>query len=170
MNDQTPTGTTPPGDRDWLRLAIDLSRRCPPSATAYSVGAIVVAADGSELSRGYSREDDPHVHAEEAALARIRTPGDRPAGVLLAGATLYSSLEPCTTRRSRARTCTALILASGITRVVIAWREPSVLVADCRGAETLSAAGLTVVEIPELGPAAAQVNLHIVGGRESPSR
>ncbi len=58
-------------DHHWLALACELAERCPPSRTAFSVGAVVVAADGTELARGFSREgDDPVVHAEEAALAK----------------------------------------------------------------------------------------------------
>lgn len=144
-------------DRDWLRLAVELAGRCPRSSGAYSVGAVIVA-DGIELSRGFSRQTDPHVHAEEAALARLD-----PADPRLARATLYSSLEPCTQRRSRPRTCTELILAAGIPRVVIAWREPPTLVADCRGVETLQAAGVSVLELPELAAAAAAVNAHLGG-------
>ena len=40
----------------------------------------------------------------------------------------------------RPRTCTQLIIASGIGRVVIAWREPSLFVADCQGYELLERA------------------------------
>jgi diaminohydroxyphosphoribosylaminopyrimidine deaminase/5-amino-6-(5-phosphoribosylamino)uracil reductase len=63
--------TATPGDRRWLLTAIDLSRLCPPSDTALSVGAVIVDEYGNELSRGYSRETDEHVHAEEAALAKL---------------------------------------------------------------------------------------------------
>jgi pyrimidine deaminase RibD-like protein len=55
----------------WMRAAIDLSRRCPPSTTAFSVGAIIVSADGEEIASGYSRQSDPHDHAEQAALAKL---------------------------------------------------------------------------------------------------
>ncbi|WP_119731094.1 cytidine/deoxycytidylate deaminase family protein [Thermomonospora amylolytica] len=58
-------------DRHWLALACDLARLCPPSDTAFSVGAVIVGPDGTELARGYSRETDPKVHAEESALAKL---------------------------------------------------------------------------------------------------
>lgn len=141
----------------WLAEAIDLSRRCPPSAGAFSVGAVVVGADGERLASGHSREDDPHAHAEESALGKL---AGEPR---LAGATLYSSLEPCSVRRSRPRTCTELIVAAGIARVVFAWREPSVLVAECRGAEELAEAGIEVRELPELRSAVIEVNRHLLG-------
>src|ERR1700728_2988695 len=43
-------------DERWMRLAIELAWQCPPSATAFSVGAVIVDASGDEISRGFSRE------------------------------------------------------------------------------------------------------------------
>src|SRR5580693_5475418 len=57
-------------DLRWLREAIELSRRCPPSETAFSVGAVLVSDAGDVIATGYSRELDPKDHAEEVALAR----------------------------------------------------------------------------------------------------
>jgi pyrimidine deaminase RibD-like protein len=145
-------------DRRWLAEAIDLSRRCPPSRTAYAVGAIVVAAGGAVLAAGYSRETSPQDHAEEVALARLG-----PAAPGLGGATLYSSLEPCRYRASRPRPCAELIIEVGLRRVVIAWLEPPVL-APGGGAAMLREAGVTVVEIPGLAAEARAVNAAILGG------
>ena len=132
-------------DDQWMELALQLAQCCPPSRTAYSVGTVIVDQDGHELARGYSRETDPYVHAEESALAKV---GGDPR---LAKATLYSTLEPCSQRTSRPRTCTQLILDSGIPRVVMAGREPSLFVADPQGYELLTAAGVEVLELPKLG-------------------
>src|ERR1022692_3955553 len=65
----------PGADHHWLAGAIELSRRCPLSPSAFSVGAILVAADGSVIATGFSRERDPHDHAEEAALAKAAHAG-----------------------------------------------------------------------------------------------
>jgi diaminohydroxyphosphoribosylaminopyrimidine deaminase/5-amino-6-(5-phosphoribosylamino)uracil reductase len=143
-------------DERWMRLAIELAWRCPPSQTAYSVGAVIVDAGGSELSRGFSREDDPVVHAEESALGKLSVTDPR-----LAGATIYSTLEPCSQRKSRPRTCTELIIAAGLRRVVIAWREPDLFVANCQGEELLGQAGLEVAELPDLAELAAAPNRHL---------
>jgi diaminohydroxyphosphoribosylaminopyrimidine deaminase / 5-amino-6-(5-phosphoribosylamino)uracil reductase len=151
-------------DRHWLRAAIELSERCPPSPTAFSV-----------LSAGYSRELDPADHAEEVALAKIGWPqtadvpqagdlllaGDLAQGGGLAGATMYSSLEPCAARASRPTPCADLIIASGIGRVVIAWREPPIFVPG-GGAVRLRKAGLAVTVMPELAAAARAVNAHLL--------
>jgi pyrimidine deaminase RibD-like protein len=145
-------------DQAWLGRAIDLSRCCPLSRTAYAVGAVIVAADGVVLATGYSREASPHDHAEEAALAKLgaAAPG-------LGGATLYSSLEPCRFRASRPRPCAELIIEAGLRRVVIAWLEPPVLAAG-GGAGMLREAGVTVVEIPGLAAEARAVNAAILSG------
>ena len=120
--------------------------------SAFSVGAIVVDEQGMKVSRGFSREQ-PHVHAEESALDKLDSGDER-----LPAATMYTSLEPCTRRRSRHRTCSELIIASGIRRVVIAWREPSTFVHDAHGVEALKAAGIEIVEYPDLAESAAAVN------------
>ena len=145
-----------PDDEHWMSVAVDLAWQCPPSDAAYSVGAVIVAADGTQLASGYSREGDPHVHAEESALGKLA-----PDDPLLSGATIYSTLEPCSQRKSRPRSCTQLILASGIRRVVMAWREPSLFVADCRGCELLEQAGLAVTELPSFAGRALGPNRHL---------
>jgi len=151
-------GEATKADRDWLGEAIELSRRCPPSATAFAVGALVVAGDGTVLATGYSRESAPHDHAEEAVLAKLD-----PADPRLAGATLYSSLEPCRFRASRPRPCAELIIEAGLRRVVMAWREPPVF-APGEGAALLAEAGITVVEIADLAAQARAVNAGVLGG------
>jgi diaminohydroxyphosphoribosylaminopyrimidine deaminase / 5-amino-6-(5-phosphoribosylamino)uracil reductase len=183
----------PDADLHWLQEAIKLSRYCPPSATAFSVGAVLIAADGTVLSTGFSRERDLADHAEEVALARLGLPwlpgnGASGQGLTaygsaghgapghgapghgapgsgsgpdLAAATMYSSLEPCAARASRPVPCADLIIASGIGRVVIAWREPPIFVSG-GGAVRLRKAGLAVKVIPELAAAARAVNAHLL--------
>jgi pyrimidine deaminase RibD-like protein len=144
-------------DREWLSTAVDLAWRCPSSPGAFNVGALIIDADDRELARGWSRDTDEHVHAEESALLRV------PNHPRLSGATIYSSLEPCSIRKSRPASCTQLIIASGIRRVVFAWREPSLLVEDCQGVELLQAAGIEVVEMPEFAPMVRAANAHLLG-------
>lgn len=145
-------------DQVHLLRAIELGKRCPPSRTAFSVGALIVCRDGATLATGYSREQDPHEHAEEAALAKLCV--DEP--VRLADATLYSSLEPCSTRASRSRSCVDLILATPVRRVVFAWREPDVFV-EGQGAELLRAGGCQVIEVTRLAHLVRRTNAHILG-------
>lgn len=149
-----------PEDLERLREAAELAARCPPSATAFSVGALLVADDGTVLATGWSRRDDPVEHAEEAALNGLG-PGRGVGDPRLRDATLYSSLEPCSSRASRPRSCTGLLLATPVPRIVFAWREPDLFV-DCDGAELLRAAGREVIEVPELADLAKVPNAHLL--------
>ena len=142
-------------DHRFLRWAVELSRLCPPSESAFSVGAVVVAEDGEVLATGFSREQEDHDHAEEVALRKL---GPDPR---LRHATIYSSLVPCGARASRPLTCVQHIVAAGIPRVVFAWREPR-LFTDGEGAEQLRAAGVAVTEVPGLAARAQAVNAHLV--------
>jgi riboflavin-specific deaminase-like protein len=140
----------------FLRWAIELSRLCPPSESAFSVGAVIVSEDGEVLATGFSREQEEHDHAEEVALRKL---GPDPR---LRHATIYSSLVPCGARASRPLTCVQHIVAAGLPKVVFAWREPA-LFTDGEGAEQLRAAGVAITEVPELAARARAVNAHLVG-------
>jgi diaminohydroxyphosphoribosylaminopyrimidine deaminase / 5-amino-6-(5-phosphoribosylamino)uracil reductase len=85
--ERAPGRASTPAEADWywLRRAIELSRRCPPSRSAFAVGAVIVAGDGSVLATGYSREGSPHDHAEEAALAKLEPADPRLGGVAGSG-------------------------------------------------------------------------------------
>ncbi|MEU4238423.1 deaminase [Actinoplanes sp. NPDC026619] len=144
-------------DQRWMGHAVALAHRSPRSASAFAVGAVIVDDTGVTIAEGWSRDTDPLVHAEESAL--LRAAGD----ARLRSATLYSTLEPCSKRAHRPdATCTALILAARIPRVVIAWREPDVFV-TCEGVALLIAAGVEVLEAPQFAAAARAVNAHLPG-------
>jgi diaminohydroxyphosphoribosylaminopyrimidine deaminase / 5-amino-6-(5-phosphoribosylamino)uracil reductase len=74
-------------------------------------------------------------HAEIAALSAI--------GDAARGATLYSTLEPCS-HTGRTGPCTRAIISAGIARVVIGIEDPDPLVAG-RGVAELREAGLDVM-------------------------
>ncbi|KPI13118.1 bifunctional deaminase-reductase domain protein [Actinobacteria bacterium OK074] len=152
------TGPLPTAaDHRWLAEACALAADCPPSETAFSVGAVIVASDGTELARGHSREaGDPVVHAEEAALAKLPPTDPR-----LTTATIYSSLEPCAHRASRPKPCARLILDAGIRRVVTAWREPDTFVTAADGSGLLAGEGVEVVVLQEHEETAKAPNKHL---------
>src|SRR5438874_3464882 len=74
------------------------------------VGAVVVSPDGVVVGQGYhTRAGEAHaeIHALDAAGVRTR------------GATLYSTLEPCS-HVGRTGPCVVRIVEAGIVRVVAA--------------------------------------------------
>jgi diaminohydroxyphosphoribosylaminopyrimidine deaminase/5-amino-6-(5-phosphoribosylamino)uracil reductase len=108
-----------------------------------TVGAVVVAPDGTTIGEGVS-EPAGGSHAEVVALAA--------AGSRAEGATLFVTMEPCA-HHGRTPPCVDAILAAGIARVVAGCADPS---ADARGgAEALRAAGVEV-ELLDLPAARAQ--------------
>jgi diaminohydroxyphosphoribosylaminopyrimidine deaminase/5-amino-6-(5-phosphoribosylamino)uracil reductase len=109
------------------RLGEGLTRPNPP------VGAVVVR-QGRIVGRGYHRKAGGP-HAEVYAL--------RHAGRQARGATLYVTLEPCSTW-GRTPPCTDAILAAGIGRVVVALKDPNPRHAG-RGFRVLRKAGIEVV-------------------------
>src|ERR1700761_4578700 len=79
------------------------------------VGAVIVE-DGKVVSEGFHAFDGGP-HAERAALENL----DRP---LNDGATLYVTLEPCSTQ-GRTGACTNLIKTAGFARVVVGATDPN---------------------------------------------
>jgi len=81
-------------DRAHLERAVELATANVAEGGG-PFGAIVVAADGTVIGEGQNRvtrDLDPSAHAEVQAIrAACRTVGD----FSLAGATLYTSCEPC---------------------------------------------------------------------------
>jgi diaminohydroxyphosphoribosylaminopyrimidine deaminase/5-amino-6-(5-phosphoribosylamino)uracil reductase len=92
------------------------------------VGAVVVAPDGSTYEGCTSAPGGPH--AEITALRR--------AGDAARGATLYSTLEPCS-HTGRTGPCTQAIIDAGVARVVVGVVDPDPKVMG-RGVDQLRAA------------------------------
>ncbi len=123
----------PGDDRRHMILALELARaqlgRTSPNP---SVGCVIVAG-GIVVGEGATGTGG-RPHAEEIALAA--------AGARTAGATAYVTLEPCNQRSGGSASCSQLLLAAGIARIVIACPDPHPL--GARGAERLKAAGVSV--------------------------
>lgn len=101
------------------------------SAPNPSVGAIIVK-DGRVIGRGWTQPGG-RPHGEAQAL--------RQASDLAAGATLYTTLEPCAHPSDRGPTCSHIIAEAGITRVVYALEDPDSRTAGA-GAQILRDAGV----------------------------
>lgn len=151
MHDTEPDSTV--DDAAWLARAVELAERCPPSATAFSVGAVIVAG-GRAVGEGWSRAEDPSDHAEEVAL--------RQAGAAARGATAYSSMEPCGHRSSRPAPCSRLLIGAGVARVVYALAEPANFVDAPGGDAILRENGVVVAVMPEFAAAAERPNAHLL--------
>lgn len=106
----------PAGLAAAMGLALDAARSSGPLDVP--VGAVVLDADGRELSRAGNtreRDADPTAHAEITALrAAARVHGD---GWRLEGCTIVVTLEPCAM-------CAGAIVAARVRRLVFGAWEP----------------------------------------------
>ena len=100
------------------------------------VGAVLVQ-DGKIISEGFHKKAGKD-HAERACLNNLKSKAQS-----LQSATLYVSLEPCSTT-GRTPPCTDLILERGIGRVVVGCRDPNPAHAG-KGLRKLRRAGVDVV-------------------------
>lgn len=134
----TEMDTVTPADEGYLREALEEGRKgLGTTSPNPPVGAVIVR-DGRILGRGWHRQAGGP-HAEVAALAdSARHHGSEAAR----GATLYVTLEPCSTQ-GRTPACTGAILAAGLARVVVGTMDPNPLHAG-KGLDLLRAAGIEV--------------------------
>lgn len=142
-------------DRRLLQSAIDISRKCEPSDTSYCVGCVLLTAAG-EMFEGYTHETGRLNHAEEEAIMKACN-----AGADLAGATIYTSMEPCSKRASKPVSCSELIINHRMRRVVYALAEPDCFV-HCDSARMLRKAGIEVVTDDSLAEQVRRINSHII--------
>jgi tRNA(adenine34) deaminase len=104
------------GDEDLIRAAIAAAGEAGPDDVP--IGAVVFAADGTELARAANARErlaDPTGHAEILALrAAALVAGD---GWRLEGATLAVTVEPCTM-------CAGALVMARVARLVFGAWEP----------------------------------------------
>jgi diaminohydroxyphosphoribosylaminopyrimidine deaminase/5-amino-6-(5-phosphoribosylamino)uracil reductase len=123
----------------WMRLAIE-EAELARGATGDNpwVGCAIVSERGELLGRGHTfgpGEDHAEIAAARDAQAR---------GHSVVGATLYSTLEPCSFH-GRTPACARSIAERRIARVVIGMRDPHPRV-NGAGALILREAGVEVIE------------------------
>lgn len=120
-------------DTQFMKRALALARLGVGLVSPNPMVGALLVKEGRVLGVGYHRYDKLK-HAESYAAEM--------AGSDSQGSTLYCSLEPCC-HHGRTPPCTDALIAAGITRAVIAIRDPNPLV-DGRGIEQLTAAGIEV--------------------------
>lgn len=121
-------------DERYMRLALRLAQRGSGYTSPNPAVGAVIVKQGRVVGQGYHRRAGLP-HAEVEALRR--------AGRRARGAALYVTLEPCR-HTGRTPPCCDAILAAGISRVVMATRDPNPLT-DGRGIARLRRAGLRLV-------------------------
>lgn len=137
------------GDAAFMASAIALGDDARgTTAPNPNVGGIVVA-NGAIVGRG-ATQPGGRPHAEAVALAQ--------AGAMAAGATLYTSLEPCAHVSPRGPACADLIVAAGVARACVALQDPDPRTAG-QGIARMREAGIQV----EIGQGASDATRSMAG-------
>ncbi|CUS21633.1 LAQU0S03e07074g1_1 [Lachancea quebecensis] len=133
--------------RKFMELAIEEARKCGPTKTAFSVGAVLVNGD-KVLSTGFSRELPGNTHAEQCALEKyFEYSGKRS---VPPGSILYTTMEPCSFRLSGNEPCVDRIVAAdkNIRTVFVGVMEPDTFVKNNTSKTKLSQHEIDYVLIP----------------------
>ena len=125
-----------------MKLAIEEARKSvPEDKRAHpKVGAVVVK-NGRALATAYRSELSEGEHAEFAATER------KLQDETIAGATVYTTLEPCTTRNHPKVPCAKLLIERKVERVVIGMLDPNPNICG-KGERLLREHGIVVDRFP----------------------
>lgn len=161
---QTTAATASPNnanDRKFARLAVDeAAKSVPEDRRVHPKVGVVVVKDGRVLATAH-RGEIPQCHAEFIALEK------KLADVSLSGATVYTTLEPCTTRTHPKIPCAARLTERKVSRVVIGMLDPDNRISG-RGLRSLRKAGIvTDLFQHDLMTEIEELNRDFVRDRES---
>jgi pyrimidine deaminase RibD-like protein len=128
-------------DREFEKIAIEEARLsvAEDHRPHPRVGAVVVKA-GKVVSRAH-RGENPKCHAEFIALE------GKLADDLVAGSTVYTTLEPCTTRKHPKIPCAQRLIDRRVERVVIGMLDPNPEIRGL-GIQALNDAGIETQLFP----------------------
>ncbi len=106
-------------EQTWMNEALEEGRKGLGTTSPNPPVGCVIVARGKIIGRGFHhRAGEPH--AERMALADVRARGN---ALLLPEATVYVTLEPCSSQ-GRTPPCTEALTEAGVARVVYGFRDP----------------------------------------------
>ena len=125
---------SPPGDPQFMAMALALSERGRGRTGANPNVGCVIVKNGVIIGRGWTQPGG-RPHAEEMALAQ--------AGASAKGADIYVTMEPCAHDSTRGPTCSNSIIDARPKRVIVATLDADERTRR-RGIDRLGDAGITV--------------------------
>ena len=108
-------------ERGWMELAVAEAKksRDEDDGRVHPRVGVVVVKGGEVLATAHRGEEKPGEHAEYTALERKLRDHE------LAGATVFTTLEPCTTRSDPKVPCANRLAERNVDRVVIGMLDPN---------------------------------------------
>ncbi|MBM7555519.1 bifunctional diaminohydroxyphosphoribosylaminopyrimidine deaminase/5-amino-6-(5-phosphoribosylamino)uracil reductase RibD [Halanaerobacter jeridensis] len=120
-------------DKKYMQRALDLAQQAKGDTSPNPLVGAVIVKEGQIIAEGYHHQAGGN-HAEINAL--------QDAEEEVAGATMYVNLEPCT-HFGKTPPCSNAIIEAGLSRVVIAMKDPNPKISGA-GVEKLRQAGIEV--------------------------
>ena len=151
-------------DRRFARLAIEEARKSvPEDERVHPRVGVVIVKDGRVLATAH-RGEFPQCHGEFIALEK------KLADVSLAGSTVYTTLEPCTSRNHPKVPCATRLAERKVARVVIGMLDPDDRISG-RGQRALRKAGIaTELFHHDLMTEIEELNRDFIREKEAPER
>ncbi|KAK6330146.1 hypothetical protein TWF730_004645 [Orbilia blumenaviensis] len=140
--------------RFFMQLALNEARKCTPSQTAFSVGAVLVDSTTRPhriVATGFSRELEGNTHAEEVCFAKWgkQSPSQESGNEYI----LYTTMEPCSERLSGKKPCVDRIVEfGGVSKVYVGCQEPSTFIAENTATWKLAEKGIQYLLVDGMGP------------------
>lgn len=148
-------------DVRFMHIAIQQAKLCRPEDGRQHpfVGATVVR-EGTLLASGFRGELAPGEHAEYTVLEK------KLATQAVSGATMYTTLEPCTTRNHPKVPCAHRLIERKVSRVVIGMLDPNQVITG-RGIRRMREANIAVdLFPPDLMSEAEELNREFTRAQE----
>ncbi|WP_004067604.1 bifunctional diaminohydroxyphosphoribosylaminopyrimidine deaminase/5-amino-6-(5-phosphoribosylamino)uracil reductase RibD [Thermococcus litoralis] len=123
-------------DEHFMRLALKFAKKGEGQVNPNPMVGAVIVKDGKIIGKGYHQYFGGK-HAEINAIEDAKSKGYSPEG-----ATMYVTLEPCS-HWGKQPPCADRIIEEGISRVVVAMKDPNPMV-NGKGIEKLEKAGIDV--------------------------
>jgi pyrimidine deaminase RibD-like protein len=155
-------------DRKYMQMAVDQAKlsKGEPGKVSPLVGAVAVSADGAMVVGAHRGEMEPGDHAEFTALEK------KLGRAILAGGTVYTTLEPCmrrgTTQDGKDKIpCAQRLIDRRVGRVVVGMLDPDPTVHG-KGEMELLRSGIQVQRFdPDLTNEILEMNRDFVRDRRS---
>jgi pyrimidine deaminase RibD-like protein len=126
--------------RQWMRMAVDLGKQSGDPFNPY-VGAVVVK-DGKVIGGGHRGMTAPGDHAEFGVLKGLDPAQHN-------GATVFSTLEPCSQRNHPKIPCAQRLAEAGVAVVYVGIYDPNPVIYR-QGWKMLTEAGVRVRDTADL--------------------
>ena len=128
-----------------MERAVELAARCETEPgrplPSPKVGALALARDGELLAEAYRGELSPGDHAEFCLVSKLDAE-------LLRGATVLTTLEPCTARNHPKVPCATRLIDAGVCVVYVGMLDPDARIRE-QGWSALRRAGVDVRDFTE---------------------